>query len=115
MLDVAAIVVTTDVRAHCSTGNRTACRRDVLPATAADLVTENAADHSADNGARNIRAVIFPPLDPAALVSGTDDRAHRRDLRLEHALVAAPPVVVRLRLRRISRCGCNVSGRRRLR
>ena len=101
MLEVAAIVVTPDVRAHCGTGNRTARRRDVLPATAADLVTQHAADDAADDGARNIGAAVeFTPLDPAALVRGTDDRAYRRNLRFEHALVAATAIVIGLRRRR---------------
>src|SRR4051794_31508747 len=112
MLDVAAILVASDVRADGGAGNGTTGRCNVLSASATDLVTQHAAEHASDNGARNIRAaVVFAPFHPAALVRRTHHRANRCDLSLEHALVGAAIVVIPLLLRGLRRCRSDRRGR----
>src|SRR5688572_32112851 len=67
-----------DVRADGRAADRTECRGDVVAATAADLVTEHAAKHAADDRPRHVRAMVADDLlalDPAALLGRADDCA----------------------------------------
>ena len=55
---------------------------DVLPASAAHLVAENASEHRPDDGTRDIGAApilrdLLLMLDPAALLGGSEHLAHR--------------------------------------
>jgi hypothetical protein len=72
--------VATDVgadRAPCDSATESG---DILTASTADLVTENAANYGADNRARNVELASFLRdlflLDPASLLGWSDHRAH---------------------------------------
>ena len=74
----------TDIGADCRPSYCTAGSGHIPAAPAADLVPEHAANHCAGNRTGYIGriAAIFDDLlalDPAALLGGTDDCAHRRD------------------------------------
>src|ERR1017187_9589780 len=79
-LDVLAVhtasVATTGICTDCCTSDSAAGGRDIVAASAADLVTEHAADDRAEDGAANVGiAAVFNdllPLDPAALLGRTD-------------------------------------------
>src|SRR5688500_2821476 len=90
-----------DVGADGRAADRTEGRSDIVPATAADLVTEHAPEHAADDRPRHVRAVVADhllALDPAALLGRADDRTDGDDVRLVQALAVLR--VVRVRLRR---------------
>src|SRR5438105_3322375 len=62
---------------------------DVTSTAAADLVTEDAADHGAGDGARNVRlagATGLLALDPAPLLGRPDHRVHVIDRYFEQSL-----------------------------
>jgi len=72
--------VATDVGAHRGPSDSAADRGNILTASAADLVTEYAADDGAANSSRNVGAAsllhhLFA-LDPASLFGWSDHRAH---------------------------------------
>src|SRR5437660_12469863 len=74
----------TDIGADCRPSYCTAGSGHIPAAPAADLVPEHAANHCAGNRTGYIGRIapIFDDLlalDPAALLGGTDDCAHRRD------------------------------------
>src|SRR6185295_9301338 len=68
---------------------------DVLAGSpAADLVAKDAADHGADHCTWNVGAALrLPGFHPAALLGGPDHRPHRRDVRLEQALLTAAAII----------------------
>src|SRR5438477_4870923 len=91
----------TYVRPDRGTGNSAADSSNVPAASAANLMSENAADDSADNRARNVGpAAILDhllPLDPATLLRRTDDRVHGTDGHLVNLFIGALSIVVCLR------------------
>src|SRR5262249_53750962 len=93
-----------DVRADCRSGDRAADGRHRLAGSAADLVTEHAAQHAADDRTGNIELRLLDdllPLDSAALLGWTDNRTYVRNRDLEELLLGTPAVFVR----RGDRCG----------
>src|SRR4051812_29653074 len=86
MLDILTISAPPDIRTKRCTANRAADRRYISAVSAADLMTENAADDSACNRAGDVRAATIHmlPLDPAALLWWTDNRTHRRHVCFEY-------------------------------
>ena len=98
-LDVLAIdfAVATDVRADRATGDCAARRGDISAASAADLVTENPADHCACDRAANVRRAApfdFLTLDPTTLFGGADNCTHCCYRHFDDPLVAAAPVLI---------------------
>ena len=73
------LLFSTDVSAHRGPRNSATDRREILTATATDLVTENAANYSAGNGPGDVGfASILNDLfalDPASLLGWSDHRA----------------------------------------
>src|SRR5439155_27239964 len=77
------IPTTTHVGANCGAGDRTPCGGDVLAASAADLVTEDAPDHAAHDRPANVRAAALINLlafHPATLLGRSTYAVHRNDL-----------------------------------
>src|SRR5262249_50431504 len=79
-------------------------RRDVLPATAADLMPKDAADDRANDRAWYVRRLggldDLLTLNPALLLRRTDHYPNGMHRNLEQMLVRAPTIVVRQRGRR---------------
>src|SRR4029434_19606 len=87
------------VRTDCGAGDRTADGRDVAPASAPDLMAENAADDAADDRARDAGAAVLNhllALDPATLFGRADHRAHRGNRHVVEPLVGTTVVIVAL-------------------
>ncbi|HLW13414.1 MAG TPA: hypothetical protein VKU81_12010, partial [Casimicrobiaceae bacterium] len=70
--------------------------RGIATASAAYLMAEDAADHSARYGARHVHVTAeLAPFDPATLLRRPDDGMHRRDRHFIRPLVAALAVTLR--------------------
>ena len=84
-----------NVRTDRRTAYDTHASRDILPASAADLVADDAADRAANDGARNSDAGTLIDkcgLDPAKLLRRSDHRTYIRDLRFIKPFVIATTV-----------------------
>src|SRR6185369_414280 len=95
-LDVLRLVSIAVLRAQQAADHRAADRGCVVAATAADLVAEDSADHRSGDGAAHIAIVggDIPALDPAALLAGAIDGAHRGDVGFIEPLAFALAIVV---------------------
>src|SRR5262249_51823299 len=71
--------------------------RNVLATPAPNLVSQDAADHAADNRPRNVGATAFfdlAALDPAAFLRRAVHRMYRRDGHFVYPLAWTPAVVI---------------------
>jgi hypothetical protein len=78
-LHLLSAAIATDVGAHRGARYRTTDSSEILTASAADLVTENAANDGADSCPRNVKVASFLRdlflLDPASLLGRSNHRA----------------------------------------
>src|SRR5689334_2180027 len=95
VLRICESVAAARVRADRCTADDANARRNILPAPAADLVADDAADCAAYDGAWHIHAgtlIDNGGLDPAKLLRRANYRPHVRDFRLIQPFVVATTV-----------------------
>src|SRR5437867_2063317 len=108
VLRVHLSAATTRVGADRGSSDSATGRGDVPAASASDLVTQNAANHAADDRPRNVGAVasIFNDLlalDPATLLRGADHRTHGSHWHVVQPFVGTPAILVGGRGKRFRR------------
>jgi len=99
---------TSDIRTDCRPADCATHRGDILPTSAADLVTEDPANDRAGDRPGNVRTTALLhllTLDPATLFRWTDHGAYRSNVGFEQLFVVTPAVVISRRYRRYGRSG----------